>query len=45
MVYNPGGCAGHLRGCPFLEGRYALGRGWVRLDAAMVSETGAFLVG
>ena len=44
LVSKPGGCTGHLRGYPFLGGRHALRRGWVRLDAAMVSKAGAFLV-
>ena len=45
LVFDPGGCTGHLRGCSFLRGWYALRRGRVRLDAAMVSESRAFLVG
>ena len=43
MVFDPGGCLDRLRGCSFLEGWHALLSGWVRLDAAMVFEAGAFL--
>ena len=43
-MFDPGGCEGHLRGCPFLGGRHALCIRWARLDAAMVAEAGAFLV-
>ena len=38
------GCTGRLRACPFLGGRRALLRGRFVWDAAMVSETGAFLL-
>ena len=38
VVADPGGCSGHLRGCPFMGGPHALLSGWVRLYAAMVSE-------
>ena len=43
-MFDAGGCLCRLRGCPFLGGRHALLSGWVRLDVAMVSEAGAFLV-
>ena len=43
-MLDPGGCTSRLRGCPFLGGRHALRIGWVRLNAAMVAEAGAFLV-
>ena len=33
LVFDPGGCSGRLRGCPFLGGWRALLRGEVRLDA------------
>ena len=39
-MFDPGGCAGRLRGCPFLGGRHAIRIGWARLDAAMVTEAG-----
>ena len=42
MVFDPGSCLGRLRGCPFLGGRHVLLSGWVCLDAAMVSQAGAF---
>ena len=44
-MFDLDGCKGYLRDCPFLGGRHELRRGWVRLDAVMVSEAGAFLVG
>ena len=44
LVFDPGGCTGRLRSCPFLGGRHALRIGWARLDAAMVvREAGALL--
>ena len=44
LVFDLGGCRGRVRSCPFLGGRHALRVGWARLDAAIVAETGAFLV-
>ena len=44
LVFNPGGTTVRLSGCPFLGGRHALRIGWAFLDAAMVAETGIFLV-
>ena len=44
LVFDPDCWPGHLRGCPFLGGRHALLSGYVRLDAAMVTEAEAFLV-
>ena len=32
LVYDPDGCSGHLRGCPFPRGRRAFLRGGVRLE-------------
>ena len=45
LAFDSGGCTGRLRGCRVLGGWHALRRGWVRLDAEMASEAGAFLVG
>ena len=42
---DPSGYSSRLRDGPFLGGRRALLRGGVRLDAAMVPEAGAFLLG
>ena len=44
LVFDPGGCSGRLRGCPFLRGWHVLLRGGFVWDAAMVSEAGAFLL-
>ena len=44
LMFDPGGCAGRLRGCPFLGKRYAFPIGWACSDAARVAEAGAFLV-
>ena len=44
LVFDPGHRLGHLRGCQFLKGRYALRSGWVHLVTAMVAEAGSFLV-
>ena len=41
-MFDPGGCIGRLRGCPFLGGRHVLRNEWIRLDAAVVAEAGAF---
>ena len=44
MVFDPDGCTGRLRGCPFLGGWFSLLRGGFVWDAAMVSDAGAFLL-
>ena len=44
LVFDPGGCTGRLRACPFLGGRHALLCGRFVWDAAMVSEAGAVLL-
>ena len=43
-MFDPGGHTSHLGDYSFLEGRRALLRRGVTLDAAMVSEAGAFVV-
>ena len=35
-MFDPGGCNGRLRSCPFLGERHNLRIEWTRLDAAMV---------
>ena len=35
-MFDPGGCTGRQRSCPFLGRGHALRIGWARLDAAMV---------
>ena len=43
LVFDPGGCTGRLRSCPFLGRWHALRTGWAHLDVAMVvTEAGAF---
>ena len=36
LVFDPGGCSGRLRGCPFLGGRLALLRGGFVWNAEIV---------
>ena len=43
-MFDPGGCSGCLRDCPFLGGRHAFCIGWASLDATMVAEVVSFLV-
>ena len=44
LVFDPGGCSGRLRCCPFLSERLALLRRGFVWDATIVSEAGAFLL-
>ena len=44
-MFDPGGCSGDVRGCPFLGGWARDGLGWIRSDAVMISKAGAFSVG
>ena len=43
-MFDPGGCSGRLRGCPFLAGQRALLRGGFVWDPVIVSRAGAVLL-